>query len=277
MFKKVSIIGLGLIGGSLALSIKKAKLAGKVVGVSRHKKTILLALKNKAIDAGSLNFNIIEASDLVILATPVMTILESSEIIARIIPDDCIVTDVGSTKEEIAKRLQRLFPNYVGTHPLAGSEKRGFAHAQDNIFKDTLCILTPTKKTDRASLEKIKMLWLRLGAKTVSLSPDKHDRILAFISHLPHTTAFALINSVPEQYLKFAATGLKDTTRIAGSDTLLWSDIFLTNRANLVKGIETLQKNLSNMKSAIIRKDKKLLFKLLNNARHKRDTLVHTE
>lgn len=273
MFKKISIVGLGLIGGSLALAIKRKKLAHKVVGISRHKKTILLALKNKAIDAGSLDFNIIKGSDLVILATPVITILESAKIISRLIGHECIVTDVGSTKEEIADRLQKLFPNYVGTHPLAGSEKRGFVHAEPDIFKDSLCILTPTKRTNKASLEKIKKFWLRLGTKVVSLSPDKHDRILAFISHLPHTTAFALINSVPEQYLKFAASGLKDTTRIAGSDALLWSDIFLTNRANLIKGIETLQKNLAVIKSAIIHKDKELLLKILNHARNKRDTL----
>jgi prephenate dehydrogenase len=273
LFNKVAIIGTGLIGGSIALDIKRRKLANKVIGVSRRKKSLLLAKKLGAIDYGSQEIDIIKGADLVIMATPVSTILNLSNLISKSLTRDCLVTDVGSTKKEIVAKLEKVFPYYVGSHPLAGSEKRGVVNACANIFKDSLCILTPTKNTDPKALSKIKKLWTQLGAKVKFLSPDEHDKILSFVSHLAHIVAFSLIDIIPRQYLKFASNGLKDTTRIAASEAHLWVDIFLSNQKNTLKTIELFQHNLSRLKSAIKKRDRKLLSEILSQAKNKRDSL----
>ena len=273
LFNKVAIVGVGLIGGSMALAIKRKKLANQVIGVSRHKKTLLRAKKRHAIDKGSQDIGIVKDADLVILATPVNTILNLAPIISKIIRPDCIVSDVGSTKQKIVSQLDKIFPRYVGSHPLAGSEKRGMINACPDIFKGSLCILTPTKNTDRGALEKIRRLWRQLGAEVFSLTPAIHDKILSFVSHLPHIVAFSLIDIIPKQYLEFASTGLKDATRIAASDSQLWLDIFLSNRKNMLKTIDLFQENLYRIKKAINKKDKKLLNTILKRAKSKREIL----
>jgi len=273
LFNKVAIIGTGLIGGSIALGIKKKKLANKVIGVSRKKKSLLLAKRLGAIDQGSQRMDIIKGADLVILAAPVNTILDSSPLITKFVAKDCLVTDVGSTKKEIVAKLEKAFTHYVGSHPLAGSEKRGIVNACAGVFKDSLCILTPTKNTNQEALAKIKKLWSELGAKVEFLSPDIHDEILSFVSHLPHITAFSLISSIPQEYLNFASTGLKGTTRIATSDGEIWNDIFLSNQKNILRAIGLFQKHLFKIKSAIRNKDKKLLTQILKKAKSKRETL----
>lgn len=273
IFKKVAIIGVGLIGGSIALAIKKKGLSDEVVGVSRRRETIASAIKLGVIDKGSQDIGIVRGADLVIFATPVNIILKSAAQVAKIIDSDCIVTDVASTKEEVVRRLQKLFSGYVGAHPVAGSEKRGVANADAGIFKGALCIFAPTKRTSSKSMAKLKLLWGRLGAKVVSLAPDKHDKALSFSSHLPHAVAFTLINSVPSYALKFGASGLKDTTRIAASDSELWCDIFLSNRRNILKAIDIFRNNLDKIKSAIDRKDRAILSKILNSAKYKRTSM----
>ncbi|MFA5346079.1 MAG: prephenate dehydrogenase/arogenate dehydrogenase family protein [Candidatus Omnitrophota bacterium] len=273
LFRKIAIIGTGLIGGSLGIAIKKNKLAKEVVGVSRHKRSIDLALKNKAIDRGSLALDIIQGSDLVILAVPVDTIISLKEEVRKIVGKNCLVTDVGSTKVKISGRLSKIFPNYVGSHPLAGSEKRGILNADPGIFEGSLCVLTPTKTTRVKALAKIKALWIRLGAKTVCISPPEHDKILSFTSHLAHIAAFALINSVPVNFLKFASGGLKDTTRIASSDPELWQGILMTNRIELLKAVKSFESNLKKLKFAILQNDKGKLAGILKQARRKRNTL----
>ncbi len=273
LFKRIAIVGTGLIGGSLALAIKEKKLADEVIGISRHKKNLILARKNGLIDRGSQDIRIIAQADFVILATPVNAILKLADRISGILRKDCIVTDVGSTKGEIASRLSGLFANYVGAHPLAGSEKRSVTYAAAGIFQDSLCIITPTAGTNRAALKKVKNFWERIGTRTVFLSPDQHDRVLAFVSHLPHAVAFSLINSIPKNYFKFASTGLKDTTRIAASDSAIWEDIFLSNQKNILKTIEAFQFQLCALKTALRKKDNPGLRKILRLAKTKREAL----
>jgi len=273
LFKKIAIIGTGLIGGSLALVIKKKNLAQRVVGFSRRKETITRALKAGIIDEGSQSLNIIKGADFVILATPVDVILDLAPKIAKIIGNEAIVTDVGSTKEKIVLKLDKVFKNFIGSHPLAGSEKRGVANARPEIFQDSLCILTPTKKSKGAIVGKLKKFWKSTGARTVTLSPDKHDQVLGFVSHLPHAVAFSLMGSVPKEHLKFAASGLRDSTRIAGSDAEVWSEIFLSNQKNLLKSIEDFEKNILKFKSALKRRDKKALNLILAQAKKKREIL----
>jgi len=273
LFKKIAIIGTGLIGGSLGILIKKNKLANEVVGVSRHKQSLGLALKMKAIDRGSLSLDIIKGSDFLILATPVDTIISLKNKLRKVAGKNCLITDVGSTKEKITGHLSKIFPNYVGSHPLAGSEKRGILNANSNIFKGSLCVLTPTKRTDSKALVKIKSFWAKLGAKVICLSPDEHDKVLAFTSHLAHLAAFSLINTVPAGFLKFASGGLKDTTRIAASEPELWQGIFLTNKTELLKALSLFESNLKNIKSAIIENNKNKLTGILKTAQKKRNTL----
>lgn len=273
LFKKAAIVGTGLIGGSLALAIKKSHLAKEVVGVSRHKKSLALARKRGALDKGSQSLEIIKGADLLVLATPVEIMKSEAVKISKLIDKKCIVTDVGSTKQELVSCLEKFFPRYVGSHPLAGSEKRGIFNADKNLFKNSLCILTPTKSSDHAALNKLNSLWKRLGARTVFLKPETHDQILAFVSHLPHLVAFSLINSIPAAHLKFAASGLKDATRIAASDSELWAEIFLSNRKNILKKIDVFQREILEIKSALQRKDKLPLLSILKKAKSKREKL----
>lgn len=273
LFNKVAIVGVGLIGGSIALALKKRRLAKKIVGVARHKKSLLLAQKIGAIDKGSQSLNIIRGSDLVILATPVNTILKISQRISKIVSQQAIVSDVGSTKELIVSGLEKFFPNFVGSHPLAGSEKRGVINANPEIFKDSLCVITPTKLTPASALNKVMELWKRLGAKVILISIQDHDKILSFVSHLPHVTAFSLVKTVPDRFLKFASTGFKDTTRIAASESEIWSDVLLSNQENVLKAITLFQDNLLKIKTAIQRNNKRQLTFILSKAKNKRQRI----
>jgi prephenate dehydrogenase len=273
MFNKVVIIGTGLIGGSLGLALRKQRLAGQVIGLSRHLKNAKLAKQIGAIDSIGSSLEVVADADLVILATPIDTIINLASKIVNKLKKGCIVIDVGSTKESIVSRLTALIPNFLGCHPLVGSEKKGIANLQDNIFRGSICILTPTLKTNHCALNKIKLFWNKLGANIVVLSPKKHDQVLAFTSHLPHAVAFSLIATIPEEFLNISSGGLKDTTRISGSDELLWSQIFLNNRKNLLIAISSFQAKLALLKLALKNRDIKYLTKILLLARVKRERL----
>jgi prephenate dehydrogenase len=273
LFKKVASVGTGLIGGSIGLAIRNKHLADEVIGISRRRKSIRYAKRKGVIDRGSQDLKIIRGCDAVILAMPVETIIKMAPAISKLISRDCLVTDVGSTKAEIVRTLSGIFPNFIGSHPLAGSEKTGVLQAHQDMFEDSLCILTPTARTPSLALNRIKALWQRLGAKTVLLTPESHDKILSLVSHLPHVTAFALMNIIPTDCLMYAANGLKDTTRIARSDSELWAQIFLNNRKNMLRSIGLFEVQLSRIKSAVKRKDKKLLKRILVQARKRRESL----
>ncbi|TRZ50092.1 prephenate dehydrogenase/arogenate dehydrogenase family protein [bacterium] len=273
IFNKVAIVGTGLIGGSIGLAIKDKKIARQVIGVSRHKKTLLQAKRRGAIDIGSQDIKIIKDADLVILAAPVETIIRMAPKISRMIRKDCIVTDVGSTKEHIVRSLSKIFSHYVGSHPLAGSEKRGITNARGSLFHNSLCLLAPVENTNLRALNKVRRLWQAMGSRVLLISADKHDQALSFVSHLPHVAAFALINCVPPGFLKFASGGLKDTTRIAASDAEIWTDIFSSNRRNISRSIGLFQKDIAKIKSAILNKDQRALGRLLKKAKAKREAL----
>jgi len=273
-FKEIAIVGIGLIGGSLGLAVKKSGLCAKVVGVSRRRKTLLSARRNRAVDIASRDIKTIRNADLVILAAPVDAILDLAHKIAKVINKDrCIVMDVASTKEEVVFKLEKMFPNYLGAHPLAGSEKHGVNYAEPALFKHSLCVLTPTANTKPGTLFRIKRFWLAIGSRVVILSPKTHDRILAFVSHLPHAVAFSLMDSVPKAFLALASGGLKDTTRISASEAHIWRGIFLTNRKNTLDAIDAFSAKLAILRKAISKKDKNLLLKLLEEAGKKRESL----
>ncbi len=278
MFRRVTIIGLGLIGGSLAFAIKKEGLAKEVVGVSRRRSTIRRALARKIVDSATLDVKKgIKGSDLVILATSVLKIIDIARKISPYLSKSAILIDAGSTKKEIVNKIEKILPrggvSFIGSHPLAGSEKAGIEHINKRLFKGAYCILAKTKKTDAKALNKAKRFWRALGMKVEVMSPEKHDRLLSRISHLPHVTATALMNACGKKELRLAAGGLKDTTRIASSKPGLWKDIFITNRSNIANDIGLLKKELSKIESALKKKDTARLMSLLRKAKSIRDIM----
>ncbi len=272
IFAKAVIVGTGLIGGSIGLMLKKKKLCRRVVGVSLHKESLAAAKKIGAVDIGSLSLEVVRGADLVILAMPVSAIINLAPKISGFAGKDCLVFDVGSTKAGIVNKLSGLFPHFVGTHPLAGSEKRGIKHALPDLFHNSLCIITPAKNTDQAAVSKVIKLWRILGAKTLLMNPAEHDRVLGFISHLPHLAAFSLINSIPDAYLKLSPASLKETTRIAASDSELWADIILDNKANILKTIGIFQTSLNGIKTAVAENNRRKLAGIFLKARKKRES-----
>lgn len=281
LFDRVAIIGVGLIGGSIGLGIKKKGLAGEVFGVCRHRGYLQEAIKMGAIDCGFLDpCKAVREADLIILATPIMAIMEIAKVIEPYVREGAIVSDVGSTKLKIVETLEKIFSKkrfFVGVHPLAGSEKRGVHRAKADMFEGAICVVTKTRKTPEYAFKKINQLWKALGADVVELSPSKHDQILSFASHLPHLIADALILSLNKKEISFGAGGLRDTTRIVLSEPLIWKDIFLTNRRELLKAIVRFKSELKNLEFLIARGEEKRLKLLLEKAQAKRAILENSE
>ncbi len=275
LFRKVTIIGIGLIGGSLGKAIKKHKLAREVIGVAQQQSTLTLAIKNQVIDHGYLDVKkAVVNADLVVLATPVSIITGILSMIGPHLRRNCIVTDVGSSKLSIVHAAQQHLPSasfFVGSHPLAGSEKRGVQHAQEDLFNGSVCIMTPTEETHRVARDRVKLLWTKLGCQVKLLSPEEHDKILAYISHLPHLMAYALMEAIPSEYLPYAAQGLKDTTRIASSSPQMWTDICMGNSKNLIRALDELVKNLSALRKAVSSHNQRELTEHFQAAKQKRD------
>lgn len=257
------------------MGLKKHKLAHEVVGLSRNRDNLNIAIRNGSIDHGYDDVKkAVHNTDLVILATPVNTIIQFLTTLGPHIRRNCMVTDVGSSKASIISTAQKHLPNFpffVGSHPLAGSEKKGAEFASADLFQGSLCIMTPTEKTHRVVQDRVRILWTKLGATVKTMSPDEHDRVLAYISHLPHAVAYALMASVPDECLPYAAQGLKDTTRIAASSPQMWADICLANGKNLIKSLDEGTKNLSLIRKAIVSRDDHALVELFTKSKAKRD------
>lgn len=276
LFDKVTIVGVGLIGGSIGMAIRKHKLAKKVVGLSQRQASLVKGQKMGAIDEGWTDVaQAVRGADLVIMATPVEWIVKVLEQINPHVRRHCIITDVGSTKVEVIAKAQNVLSNpsnFVGAHPLAGSEKKGVEFASADLFQNALCILTPVKNTNPAAKDKIKILWSKIGGRVKQMSPEEHDEILGFVSHMPHLVAYSMVESIPEQFLSYAAGGLRDTTRIAASDPELWKDICLTNSRYVIKSIDGVVKILSQIRKAIVERDDKALVDHFTKARAKRES-----
>lgn len=252
IFRKVAIIGVGLIGGSIGETLKRKGLAETVIGIGHRASSIDEALRRGAIDRGTLDMaKGVSGADLVVIATPVCLIPEAARKISRSLKKGCVVTDVGSTKAEIVRSMPKGV-DFVGSHPLAGSEKRGIVFARDNLFRGSIVIMTKTKNTKRSAADKLSRFWRSLGVERVAIkSPEEHDRIVAEISHLPHIAAAAIVNTASDRSLEFASSGFKDTTRVAASDPAIWRDICVTNRKQIVKALERYERNIAMLKKLI--------------------------
>ena len=262
-FNKVTIIGVGLIGGSLARVMKAQKLAAEIHGAGRSRETLELALKLGVIDRmGQSAADAVENADLVVLAPPVGAFEQLVGEIGPRMKPGAIVTDVGSVKGGLVKMIEHILPvgvHYVPAHPIAGKEKSGVSEATESLFRGAKCILTPTDRTDPKALETVRSLWTAAGATVVTMDADVHDHVFAAVSHLPHVAAYAMVCTVAEMtagtenYISFSGAGFRDFTRIAASSPEMWKDICLMNSSNLVEMIERYQFSLTRIKKAIQR------------------------
>ena len=279
LFRRVTIVGIGLMGGSLGLAIKKYGLAREVIGLSQSQSSLMEAEKMGAIDKGMTDIKkAVQNVDLVVLATPVDDIIKLFDMINPYLRRGTIVTDVGSTKTEILDAAQKTLNfsyNFVGSHPLVGSEKKGVESARADLFEGAICIMTWHAKTSNQAKERVKQLWAKVGASVKSLSPEEHDETLAYISHVPHLIAYALLDSIPAKYLPLASGGLKDTTRIAGSSPQVWKDISLSNSKNMVKALDEFVQRLKLLRQAMAERDEKILLDMFTKAKEKRDSITH--
>ena len=269
LFRKIVIVGVGLIGGSLGMAARKKRLADTIVGVEPRADELKRAVARKAIDRYETGFRSLEKAvhkaDLVILATPVGQLEAVARQLAPCLSKDTVVTDVGSVKGYLVRHLEDQFsPNpssrssFVGGHPIAGREKSGIEAASANLFAGALCILTPTDRTAPEAFKKVQQFWEAIGVKTVAMEPDAHDRILAVVSHLPHLVAYALVNTALElqsksgDLLSYSAGGFRDFTRVASSSPEMWRDICMANRENLLAVIEAYEKILDRFKRLLV-------------------------
>jgi prephenate dehydrogenase len=274
LFRRVAIVGVGFMGASLGLAIKKKGLAKEVVGIGRRETSLREAIDVGAIDESFLDIKKgIIGADLIVLATPVAAILETLDFLAKEHQRGCIVTDLGSTKSVIVEKAEKVLHHsvlFVGSHPLVGSEKKGPTYANAALYEGASCVMTPTDKTNRLAKEKVKHFWAQLGCQVKNMTPNEHDEALAFVSHLPHLVAFGLMKSIPDQYLEYAPQGLRDTTRIASSDALMWKDIALSNHKNVLKSLDETVKVLASIRKAIVSFDGPSLEEIFKAAKTKR-------
>ena len=279
-FKHIAIIGVGLIGGSFALALKKHGFKGKITGMGRSKKNLSKAKKLGIIDNYTTEFTEgIKDADLIMLAVPVgqfETILKN---IRRNLKKGAIVTDVGSVKAQIVKKLGPLMPKdvyFVGAHPIAGKECSGVTCASADLYQNAKCIITPGPVTNNTALKKVVRLWKTVGAKTMLMDPEEHDVIFSAVSHLPHVVAYALINGilkVDEAILHHGGKGLRDMTRIAKSPAGLWRDICSHNKKNILKSLKMFSSSISHITKLIERSDWQGLEKEFIKAREARQPL----
>jgi len=277
--KQITVLGTGLLGGSITLTVMRSFPEVKAVGWSHRESTRQRArdehIANEIVD--DICESVREA-DIVIAATPICTFEGIFEEIARALPDGCIVTDVGSTKMMPgvwARRKLGANVHYVGSHPIAGSEQRGVEFARDDLFYSAACIITATEQSDGEAVKAMERFWSGLGCYVSFMTPQEHDRVFADISHLPHAMAAALINANDDETLKYAGKGFMDTSRIAGGPANIWSDVFLTNADNMAAGIERVIGELEKLKAAIGEADRSKLEKLLRQAKDKRTKLIN--
>jgi prephenate dehydrogenase len=259
VIRQLAIVGVGLLGGSVAKGARLGGLARRIIGIGRDARRLRPALDDGTLDLAvtDLEGGVREA-DFILLATPVLTIEGLLERVWRAAPDGALITDVGSTKRNIVRAAERLAATrslrFVGSHPLAGSEQAGYSVARADLFRGATVVVTPTEATELGALKKTTEFWEALGARVSSLDPETHDRTVAAISHLPHLIACALVDGaarVEPSALELAARGFRDTTRIAAGDPDMWTEIFLANRDALSATVEAFREALADLQRAI--------------------------
>ncbi len=259
MIRQLAIVGVGLLGGSVAKAARQGGLARRILGIGRIAERMQPALDDGTLDLAVTDLDAgVREADFVLLATPVLAIEGLLERVWRAAPAGALVTDVGSTKRNIVRAAERLAATrplgFVGSHPLAGSEKSGYHVARADLFRGATVVVTPTEATELAALKRTTEFWEALGARVSSLDPETHDRTVAAISHLPHLVACALVDGAVRaeaSALELAARGFRDTTRIAAGDPDMWTEIFLANRDALSATVESFREALDDLQRVI--------------------------
>ncbi len=284
MIDRLAIIGVGLIGGSLARALREAGSVRSVVGIGRSRANLDEALSLGICDEVTQDARRgVEGADVVFISVPVCAIPAVVEEIAPALAPGCIVTDGGSVKAAIVRECEAFTPagcHFVGGHPIAGTEHSGAAASFAKLYSGKRCILTPTERTDTAALSKVDLLWRLTGADVCFMEPEHHDRIFAEISHLPHMAAYALVHAVGsadvegENVLSYTAGGFRDFTRIASSDPVMWRDIALMNREALLSSIDGFSASLAELRRKIDRADQAGLTEFFTIAKQFRDGIL---
>jgi cyclohexadieny/prephenate dehydrogenase len=285
MFNKVCIIGCGLIGSSLARAIKENNLAKKVVSSNRsdyvNKKVIELKIVD---DSGSDTKKMVKDSDLVVIATPLSSYASIISKIKDTLKDGSILTDVGSVKENTTNLIEKNLPNnisWIPSHPIAGTEESGPESGFSKLFQNRWCILTPSKKSKKKDINLLKIFWEKAGSKVDIMNTKKHDHILSITSHMPHLIAYNIVKTSlsiqkkqKSEIIKYSAGGLRDFTRIAASNPIMWRDIFIHNKKNTSEMIDKFIENLEDLKKAIESEDNQKLEKIFKKTKIIRKDII---
>ncbi|MSP06277.1 MAG: prephenate/arogenate dehydrogenase family protein [Candidatus Fonsibacter sp.] len=285
MFNKITIIGLGLIGSSIARAIKKNHLCKSLVAHDKSKLVLKKILKLKITRLIEPNLKkSVKDSDLVIICTPLGTYKNIVSVIRNNLKKNSILTDVGSAKISVTKMVSKLINKntiWIPAHPVAGTEQSGPEAGFADLFKNRWCIITPLNKKNPTSLKKLNNFWKRIGCKVQHMSAEHHDKVMAITSHIPHLIAYNIVGTAANlekdtksEVIKYSASGFRDFTRIASSDPTMWRDIALNNRKQILHMLEKFNLDLSNLKRAITKKDGNKLFKLFSKTRKIRKAII---
>ncbi|MCR9293024.1 MAG: prephenate dehydrogenase [bacterium] len=272
-FQRAVIVGVGLLGGSLGLALRRRGLAKEIIGVGRQSANLSQAVDCGAIDQAATNLGAAcEQADLVVVCTPVQTVAGFVEQASPYVSSEALITDVGSTKGSIVSQLANNL-RFCGAHPLAGSDKSGVQHADAELFQDRTTILTPHPNTPVPVTERCEQLWRALGCHTQRMDAQQHDQALAMTSHLPHLVAAALAGGTPRELLPLAASGWCDTTRVAGGSVDMWLQIFQDNRPAVLAALRQFEKQISEWVEALGSQDDEQLRILLDTGKQIRDSV----
>ena len=284
---KLVVVGVGLIGGSVAAALRRAGKVRRIVGVGRGRANIERALELKVIDEASDDVAVaVRGADLVLLAVPVQ---QNDHVLAQLagsLSSDTLVTDAGSTKMDYVAAVRRLLPallaHVVPAHPIAGAELTGVSAAQAGLFVDKKVVLTPLPENNIQAVDSIESMWKACGARVSRMSPEHHDRVFSAVSHLPHMLAYTLVHMIAtrpdaQELFNFAAGGFRDFTRISSSSPEMWRDIASTNRAALLADIETYQQELTHLAGLIRDADAEQLGKIFETARNARNAWLRQD
>jgi len=280
-FQKITILGVGLLGGSIGLAVKRGKLAREVAGFVRRAASVKECEQAGAIDFATTDlFAAVSNADLIILCTPLAQMRPLVNQMFPVLKRGAIVTDVGSVKagvvHELESFIQKSGAHFVGSHPMAGAEKTGVRAACADLFVGAVCVLTPTKKSNATAVRKVEEFWISLGTHVLKLDAAQHDLLVSRSSHLPHVIAATLANLVlnpasPKTQAALCATGFRDTTRIASSSPEMWRDIALANRKNLAKSVDGFISELQKFHRVLKNADTKAIEKFFETAKSRRD------
>ncbi|MCH2125781.1 MAG: prephenate dehydrogenase/arogenate dehydrogenase family protein [Pirellulaceae bacterium] len=269
----IAIVGVGLIGGSIGLAAQECGLAARVIGIGRRRTSLQRAKRCGTVTETTTNLRKgVSQADFVVICTPIDQIVEFVREVLKYAPESTVVTDAGSTKGPIVMRLSDA-KQFVGSHPLAGSEKTGAHHARSDLFHNRSVIVTPSRGALQPHISRVEQFWSRLGAQTFRMTAARHDKILAQTSHMPHLLASALAAATPSQSLAFTATGWQDTTRIAGGDVELWVQILKDNRRHILNSMDNFGKVLASFRQALEKGDQAALRRLLKTGKDNRDAV----